>query len=264
MKKRIKIVQQLLQERELYNGAIDGIAGPITMRGLARIEGLNSRWPKTRQLIGFIQIAANERNIEVGPVDGLWGPRTEAAFEELSYILQHGERQPVWRPDEIIVPNPHRWPLQHSPEFEEYYGERGSGLITIDLPYEMRLSWRLFTRVRRVTCHEKVSESLQRVLQKVRDTYGEDEIRKLRLDHFGGGFNNRRIRNGTLWSMHAWGVAFDFDPNRNQLIWGRDRAALAHPDYDEWWKCWEEEGWISLGRKRNFDWMHVQAARLPE
>ena len=25
---------------------------------------------------------------------------------------------------------------------------------------------------------------------------------------------------------------------------------------------WEEEGWISLGRARDFDWMHVQAARL--
>jgi len=64
--------------------------------------------------------------------------------------------------------------------------------------------------------------------------------------------------------MHAWGVALDFDPNRNQLNWGRDRASFSHPDYDNWWKCWEEEGWISLGRKRNFDWMHIQAARLTE
>lgn len=51
-------------------------------------------------------------------------------------------------------------------------------------------------------------------------------------------------------------------PDRNQLKMGRDRAVFARPDYDVWWRCWEEEGWTSLGRTRNYDWMHVQAARL--
>jgi hypothetical protein len=264
MKKRIKIVQRLLQEKGLYDGIIDGIAGPVTMRGLARFEELHMQWSKSRQLIGFIQIAANEKNIDAGPVDGLWGPRTQAAFEELSFVIEHGQTQPLWRPEEITVPNPNEWPLQHSPEFNQIYGGRGSGLKTVDLPYEMNLSWRLYTRVRRVTCHEKISESLLRVLQKVCDTYSESEIRQLRLNHFGGGYNNRKMRNGSLWSMHAWGIAFDFDPNRNQLTWGRDKAAFSHPDYNEWWNCWEEEGWVSLGRRRNFDWMHIQAARLPE
>lgn len=264
MKKRIRIVQQLLQERGLYDGIIDGIAGPVTMRGLARFEEINRRWSKNRQLIGLIQIAANEKNIDAGPVDGLWGPQTQAAFEELSFMLEHGEVQTVWRPEEITVSNPNDWPLQHSPEFYQFYGERGSGLITVNLPYEMKFSWYRYTRVRRIACHEKVSESLLRVLQKVRDTYSEAEIKQLRLNNFGGGYNNRKMRNGSLWSMHAWGIAFDFDPDRNQLTWGRDKAAFSHPDYDNWWRCWEEEGWISLGRRRNFDWMHVQAARLPE
>ncbi len=264
MKKRIKVVQKLLQDKGLYAGAIDGIAGPVTMAGLSRVEGLNRQWPKNRQLIGFIQIAASERDIDSGPVDGLWGPRTQAAFEQLIYLQEHGNPQPPWRSDEVIVPNPNQWPLQHSPEFQEYFGERGTRLTTIDLPYEMKLSWLLTSRVRRTTCHENIAESLVRVLQKVKDIYGSNEISRLRLNHFGGCFNNRKIRNGTLWSMHAWGIALDFDPNRNQLNWGRDRAVFSHPDYDEWWNCWEEEGWISLGRRRNFDWMHIQAARLPE
>ena len=33
-------------------------------------------------------------------------------------------------------------------------------------------------------------------------------------------------------------------------------------DYDKWWEFWEEEGAVSLGRARDFDWMHVQFARL--
>jgi hypothetical protein len=254
----------LLQDKGLYGGKIDGIAGPLTMAGLAQIEGLNRHWPKTRQFTAFIQIIAKENGIDTGPVDRLWGPMTDTAFEQLNYLITHGSLPPAWRPDEIIIPNPNQWPLQHSQEFQEYFGERGTRLKTIDLPYEMRLSWRLTTRVRRTTCHEKIAESLVRVLQKVKDIYGHNEISRLRLNNFGGCFNDRKIRNGTLWSMHAWGLALDFDPNRNKLNWGRDRAAFSHPDYEKWWSCWEEEGWISLGRKRNFDWMHIQAARLPE
>ena len=39
-------------------------------------------------------------------------------------------------------------------------------------------------------------------------------------------------------------------------------AEFAKPEYDKWWECWEDEGWTSLGRTRDFDWMHVQAAHL--
>ncbi|MCA1748660.1 MAG: M15 family metallopeptidase [Sphingomonadales bacterium] len=70
------------------------------------------------------------------------------------------------------------------------------------------------------------------------------------------------MRGGSSWSMHSWGIAIDFDPANNQLRWGRDRARMAKPAYAPFLNAWESEGWISLGRERNFDWMHVQAARL--
>lgn len=264
MKRRVRIVQQILQEKGFYNGAIDGIAGPVTMHGLAQIEGIDSRLPKTRQVTTFIQMEANERGINAGPVDGLWGPQTNAAFDELTYLVENGVRQPHWRPDEMTVPNPNGWPVQYSPAFYEFYGDRDSQLTMLNFPYEMRLSWDLRQKCRRTQCHERVADSLGRVLQNVKEIYGEENIKKLHLDHFSGCFNKRLMRNGTSWSMHSWGIALDFDHKRNALRWGRERAAFAHPDYYDWWKCWEEEGWISLGRKRNFDWMHVQAARLPE
>ena len=77
----------------------------------------------------------------------------------------------------------------------------------------------------------------------------------------GGCLNVRRMRGGTRWSTHSWGIAMDYDPEQNQWKWGRDRATLALPEYDAWWRLWEEEGWTSLGRTKNFDWMHVQAAK---
>jgi hypothetical protein len=134
MKKRIEAVQQLLKEKGLYNGAIDGIAGPKTMRALARIDGIDTSLPKTKQVTTFIQISANERDINTGPVDGLWGPQTNAALEELTYLLEHDEPQPAWRPDEIVVANPHNWPVQRTPEFHDFYGEKGSQLTTLNCP----------------------------------------------------------------------------------------------------------------------------------
>jgi hypothetical protein len=70
------------------------------------------------------------------------------------------------------------------------------------------------------------------------------------------------MRGGSAWSTHAWGIAIDWNPSSNKLKWGREQATLARPEYDAWWDIWEEEGWLSLGRARNYDWMHVQAARL--
>ena len=114
----------------------------------------------------------------------------------------------------------------------------------------------------RTRCNAKVKDSLERVLQQVLAHYGPDRIRELRLDLYGGGFAMRDKRGGTTMSTHAWGIAFDFDPDHNKLKWNRDRATLARPEYDAWWHCWEAEGWVSLGRTRNYDWMHVQAARV--
>lgn len=263
MRSKIRIAQQILKEKGFYNGKIDGMVGSKTLEAFRRFEGVNPDWPITRQVTITIQMGAKDYGIDAGPADGLWGQQTNAAYEMLVYYFEHGKLPPNWRPEERELKNPNNWPVQNSPEFHQFYGERCSQLITIDLPYTMKLCWDLRSKTRRTTCHKKVANSLLRVLHKVKEIYGEDEISRLHLDHYGGCHNERKMRNGNLWSMHSWGIALDFDPGRNQLKWGRDRAVFALPDYEEWWKCWEEEGWVSLGRARNFDWMHVQAARLP-
>ena len=105
-------------------------------------------------------------------------------------------------------------------------------------------------------------DSLYRVLNKVLSAYGENEIHRLGLDLFGGCLNVRKKRGGSQMSTHSWGIAVDYDPSHNKLRWGMDRARFAKPEYLEWWKIWESEGWVSLGRQRNFDWMHIQAAKV--
>lgn len=223
-------VQQRLKELVIYHGRIDGIMGPRTLasiRGFQRISGLKQ--------------------------DGIVGPKTIA---ELWPAPMPG-RDAV----EVEVPTANQtWPRQK--DVTSFYGNVGKNQVAIELPYPMWLAWDLRKSIHRMTLHEKVAPSAQRVFTRILDHYGKAKVEQLDLDVFGGSLAVRKMRGGSNWSMHSWGIAIDFDPVRNQLKWGRNLAVLANTEYDAFWKFWEDEGWISLGRAKNFDWMHVQASRL--
>ncbi|MDP3463388.1 MAG: hypothetical protein Q8S18_11405 [Bacteroidales bacterium] len=218
---------------------------------------------RNRQLTAFIQMLATDAGIDAGLTDGFWGPQTQFAFDSLLYFEEHGLLPPNWRDETPMPLNPNSWPAQSESELIAFYGQPGdeSKLVLVDVPYEHRLAWDLNTKVRRIRCHNKVADPLLRVLNKVKQRYGDDQIRQLRLDRFGGCYNQRRMRGGSAWSTHAWGIALDYDPDMNRLNWGRDKASFAKPEYNSWWQYWEEEGWVSLGKSANYDWMHVQAAK---
>lgn len=160
------------------------------------------------------------------------------------------------------VPDIHRniWPRQK--DVPDFFGAVGTSQTTIDLPYAMTIAWDTSIKVRKMTLHSKVAASALRVLNQVAEIYTEAERKSLGLDLFGGSLNVRRMRGGSSYSMHSWGIAIDFDPARNGLNTKAPAARLSHPDAIPFWEAWEAEGWLSLGRARNFDWMHVQAARL--
>ena len=154
-----------------------------------------------------------------------------------------------------------KWPKQS--EMDKFYGAKGENQTSLILPYKMFLDWEPKSIVTKITCHEKVHDSLKAIFTKTLQAYGIDEIKRLRLDSFGGCLNVRKMRGGSAWSIHSWGTAVDLDPGRNQLKWGRDRAALAKSDYDRFWEIViADEKWVSLGKSRNYDWMHFQAANL--
>jgi hypothetical protein len=132
--------------------------------------------------------------------------------------------------------------------------------VKVRCPWKLVAAWDASLDLTNIKCHGKVADSLRTVLEAVHAHYGEAELKRLRLDRFGGCYACRAKRGSDEWSTHAWAIALDWDPDRNQLRWGRDRASLAQPEYDAWWLIWEREGWYSLGRRKNYDWMHVQAA----
>jgi hypothetical protein len=262
MKKRVEFVQEELKKQGLYSGDVDGLTGTGTEAALNQVPGIDITWNITRKVTGFIQLHCKANGCDPGDIDGYWGADTENAFSKYLYLRDNGQLPESWRPEDRTPVNPNLWPVQYTPQFDAFYGPKGSSLVKIQLPYPHRLAWDPKTVVNTFSCHQKVHDSLKRVLTNVLNHYGLPRIQELRLDLWGGCYNERPIRGGTKWSMHSWAIAIDYDPAHNKLEWGRDKASFAHPDYDAWWRFWEEEGWVSLGRDRNFDWMHVQAAKL--
>ena len=269
-KSKIRLAQN---ELNLLGASLteDGGLGPLTMaalethlatRGPSQIPVEWVGWSKTRKLIAFIQLRAQDEGIDAGTIDGFWGPQTDFGYGSLRYLREHGILPPNWR--DIPQPpasNPNNWPDEEETLLRAFYGPVATHQTRIELPYQHRLAWNKNQKINSFICHEKVHDSMKRILERVLDHYGLDRIRSLRLDLWGGCFAKRKKRGGTSWSTHAWAIAVDYDPEYNRLHWNRDQAHFARPEYDTWWKLWEEEGWVSLGRAHNFDWMHIQAAR---
>lgn len=137
--------------------------------------------------------------------------------------------------------------------------ETGEGyLTTIQLPYPMRLAWDLDTTVKRMRCHKLVAENFRAVFNDLLIHYGYDKIVELGIDKFGGCFNFRKMRGGSDWSTHSWGIAIDLDPGRNKLKETSRTARFARPEYKQMIDIFYKHGFISLGVEKNYDWMHFQ------
>ncbi len=251
---RVENAQRVLRAAAGYRGAIDGDPGKQSLaaawRVVGRRSGHSSGWPAERHVIAAAQLVLAAQGFEPGPADGLWGTRTDGAFRE-------------WRARGLGVPF-----VDRSGEFgtqadlERVFGPAGGPQCTagrVVPPWRMVLAWDTRRQIEVIRCHERVEASAQRAFDRIGAAYSPAEIRDLGLHLFGGCFNYRKMRGGSRLSTHAYGVAKDFDPARNRLTWGRDRARLAQPDAAAFWAAWEAEGWTSLGRARNYDWMHVQA-----
>lgn len=153
-------------------------------------------------------------------------------------------------------------PLQDFKSMTAFYGPVGENQTSIVLPYPMVLAWDPNVTIKRMTCHQKCADAFQQIFEDTLAAYGLKDIKRLKLDQFGGCLNVRKMRGGDAWSIHSWGAAIDIDPDRNQLRWGKDKASLAKPEYEKFWEIVEGQGATSLGRARNYDWMHFQLARL--
>lgn len=133
-------------------------------------------------------------------------------------------------------------------------------LVTITLPYPMRLAWDVKQKVKTIQCHKLIAGRLLNVFNDLLKTYGLKKIQELGIDLYGGCFNYRKMRGGSSLSTHAWGISVDLDTERNKLHETHKTARFARPEYKAMIDIFYKHGFESLGRERDFDWQHFQTA----
>ncbi len=151
------------------------------------------------------------------------------------------------------------WPKSDYQSMTHFYGERGQHLTRLRCPYPLMLSWSPSIKVTTITVHEKVADSMDRVMHNVLQLYGKNRITALGLNQWGGCFNMRKIREGHSHSVHSWAAANDWLPTENGLHTPWKDAAFSQPQYIDFLNCWLIEGWQVLGLSWDRDAMHIQA-----
>lgn len=263
---RLRDVQMLMAVAGLYSGGIDGIDGPKTQRGVSQaLGGRGERWSNKRRLIAAAQTILNDLGFEAGTVDGYAGHNTREALAGWHYERLHGKREDVSRePSAGYRVDASSLPRQR--EVSAFYGTPGeqikSRLTTVSLPFKLRIDYNLRQRVGRVTLHEKCAPSFVSAMIAVRAEYGADGMKALGIDRYAGGYNHRRMRGGSKWSMHAYGCAVDFYAAPNGLRMRCPEALFCGSEYRKFLDIMEAHGWLPAVRLWGADAMHFQQARL--
>ena len=131
-------------------------------------------------------------------------------------------------------------------------------LVTIQLPYPMRLAWDKKTSVNKIRCHKLIAEKFKLVFQEILNHYGLTKIQELGIDLFGGCFAFRKMRGGNDYSRHSWAIAIDLDPARNGLKTTWLKAQFSKPEYKPMIDIFYKHGFINLGKEKNYDAMHFE------
>jgi hypothetical protein len=234
---------------------------------------LNSRAPSVRDLQTLLNAAGASPQLKA---DGHFGALTDAAvrqFQGRMGLKVDGVAGPqTWatlrgaRPTVAPTPAPAvpvtgavRFAAVTRAQAPQVFGAAGNARAEAGrcyLPFRHVLAWNLSETITQFRCHELIAPTMTWVFAEAAKHYGEAEYRRLRLDRWAGCFNPRRVRGGTAWSIHAYGVAVDTDSERNGLHTPTANSPLARPEYAPFWAIVEASGGLSFGKKYGRDWMH--------
>ena len=223
------------------------------------------------QLVKKLQQKLSEMGYNIGPIDGIFGPKTEAAV--IKYQIDktlHADgvvgdqtwnslfKEPI--PKIQSLDNP----TSQDRCFEVYGDHRFAGwdeqnIVRCDLSvFADKLGhvnnysfahkdWFGFT------CHRLVVPKFQLAFKNIIDRNLANKIKS-----FGGCLNKRLMRgSNNAWSMHSWGIAVDLNAQWNQF---KQKNFEMSEDLA---KCFEDVGFVWGGRWiGSYDAMHFQYATI--
>lgn len=238
----------------------DGIIGQQTLGALAKSVGLKYTDNKT-QLIKNIQSRLGVT------ADGIIGPNTiNAALKLGSNVIVGAEnllmQKYIDKPIEFSKVSYKAKPVTQSSlrSNKSIFGKAGdeSYLVNVKVPENYPLKYD-GKPVKTIRIHKLVADRLEAALKDIINHYG-DDIEKVAPGAciYDGSYNFRKTRNSSSQSVHSWGVAIDFDAAKNQLNTRSPKARLSQAVYKPFLDILEYHGFLSLGRRSNKDWMHVQ------
>lgn len=224
--------------------------------------------------IDEVQLALSQLNLYTGKIDGIQGDYTTAAiisFQRMNGLPTSGKYSD--KLDELLFPDdePNRTdtedssfkfgaPHDDTQSLRNFYGQEGTNIVVVTLPYKMRAAWDMNQIITRASVNRKCQAQFLDVWERTLNHYGIDGIHDLELDITGGTFNNRTIRGGSRPSTHAFGCAWDINPAKNPYKGKWRNSQLSKPEYEPFRLYVKENGGIFLGEVEDFDSMHIQFA----
>lgn len=147
-----------------------------------------------------------------------------------------------------------------TPQIISIFGKAGDdrNLITVTMPYVRKIAWDLKAVTNKMQCHKLVAPIFQKIHEEILEHYGIDEIKRLEIDIFGGCYNFRKMRGGSDWSRHSWGIAEDLNPDENGLKASWKSSQFSKPAYKAMIDIYYANGFVNLGVEINRDAMHFE------
>jgi hypothetical protein len=165
----------------------------------------------------------------------------------------------------IVDESASAWPRDTVAALTDYYGAPGvqggaePDLVWFNFPYPAYLYGDKSKPVTRHRCHRKVKDSLEGILETIRDEFGMDFIKAHHLDAYYGCYNARKMRGRSRSiSRHSWGIAIDLAAAQNGFRTPWPEVADMPVDVVE---VFERAGWKSGARAWGKDAMHFQATQ---
>lgn len=109
--------------------------------------------------------------------------------------------------------------------------------------------------------HKNEKSSIEQCYIDIKKHYGLEKIYELGLNTCSGTYCPRNIRGGNTYSMHSWGIAIDILAGLNGLNTKSPKAQFSKPEYKKFLEIMEQNGWYSLGKTLNYDYMHFQTVK---